>query len=156
MRERIRLAKSAYEKLKKELEHLVRVVRPANIESIRHAAGHGDLTENAAYQIAKEEQAMLETRIKELEMKLASAEIVDVPKINNGVIALGSRIKLLQKGIKSILEIELVDAEETDPSSGKVSIASPVGKALLGKKAKQEVLVKTPKSNIEYEIVSVD
>lgn len=141
------------EKLKFELKELIEVRRPEIISRIKGAKELGDLSENAEYSAAKEEQSFIEGRIRELEELIKHTKIVDAASSKNGLINVGSNVKVKVEGDED--EFEVVGPTESDPTHGKISIDSPVGKALLGHKAKDTVAVETPDGKIQYQILAV-
>jgi transcription elongation factor GreA len=144
-----------YEKLKAELERLLRVERPRNIREIEEARAHGDLSENAEYHAAKERQSHIEGRIMELQDKLSRAEVIDPAKLGGSRVAFGARVKVYDLGADEEYVFYLVGPEEADARAGKISISSPVGKALLGKEVGDTVRVQAPARVIEYEVLEI-
>ncbi len=144
-----------YRKMQEELEHLLKVERPKNIRDIEEARAHGDLSENAEYTAAKEKQSFLEGRIIDLKQKLAVAEVIDTSKINQSRAAFGARVKVLDIGADEEYIFYLVSTEEADVKAGKISINSPVGRALLGKEPGDTVTVKAPARTLEYEVLDI-
>jgi len=128
----VKISKENYEKLKKELEYLEKEERKKIAEKLKIAASHGDLSENAEYAIAKEEQANLEQKILEIKKILETAQIIQ--KIDEEKIDVGSKVKLLDLDTNKIMQIEIVGYGEVDPVKGKISENSPLGKNLLNKK----------------------
>jgi transcription elongation factor GreA len=145
-----------YQKLKEELDRLIRIERPKNIQEIAEARAHGDLSENAEYHAAKERQSFIEGRIKELQSKLSMADVIDPSKINQSKVAFGATVKVLDVEADNEYEFTLVGPEEADVKNGKISISSPVGRALLGKEVGDIVVVKAPARTIEYEILEIN
>jgi len=143
--------KEGLEKLKKELEYLKTVKRREIAENLRHAASFGDLSENFAYQQAKEEQAFLESRILELEEKIKNAQIIK--KKSSNKVEIGSTVVLSSNGKKE--QFQIVGPEEVDPFQGKISYQSPLGKLLLGKAVGQVIEVKSPDRKIKYKILDI-
>jgi len=146
------LTKEGLEKLKKELNYLKEVQRKEIGKLLKHTASFGDLSENAAYQEAKEEQAFLEGKILELEKTLKSAEIINYQ--NNQQVDVGSRVQIKLEGEKTI-DLQIVGTSESNPSKGKISHLSPLGKALLGKKKGDCLKIKTPEGNVQYKILDL-
>lgn len=146
------LTKEALEKFKKELTYLENVKRKEIAERIRHAASFGDLKENAAYDEAKDAQGFLEGRILELKKIIANTRVVD--KKANGKIQIGSTVSVESEGEKS--EFQIVEPEEADACSGKISHQSPLGEALYGKRKGAKVKVETPGGKLEYRILEID
>jgi transcription elongation factor GreA len=142
------------EKLKEELNQLKNTKRKEVANRIQAAKDFGDLSENAEYSDAKEEQAFTEGRIAELEEFLRSAVVIK-EKSANGGINLGSRIRIKEKKTGAIKEYEIVGSQEADPLAGKISNESPMGKAFIGRKVGDVVQITVPKGVIEYEIVEI-
>mgnify|MGYP001135003776 CR=1 FL=1 len=147
-----RLTEAGVEELKKELEDLI-AARGAIAERIKTAREFGDLSENAEYQSARQEQEKNENRIAELEHILANVEIIKTPKSDSKV-QLGSTVKLKSKDGKT-KEFQVVGTVEADPLAGKISDESPIGQALIGKKEGEEVEIKTPAETTTYTIVEI-
>jgi transcription elongation factor GreA len=141
--------------LKKELEQLKTVERPKNIEAIEVARAHGDLSENAEYDAAKEKQAFIQGRINELEFKLANAQIIDPTNLPKDKVVFGSKILLENIDTEDEVEYQLVGPEESDIDKGLISVSSPIGKAILGKAPGDEVTVQAPGGKRIYEIVEI-
>jgi len=144
------LTKEGLEKLKKELDYLKKTKRKEIVENLRHAASFGDLSENFAYQQAKEDQAFLESRILELEEKIKNVKIIKKGLSNK--VTIGSTVFLSLDGKKE--HFQIVGPEETDPFQGKISYESPLGKALLGKSIGQIIEVEGTEKN-KYKIVDI-
>ena len=152
---RVPMTPEGHQKLKEELDRLVKVERPKNIKDIAEARAHGDLSENAEYHAAREKQSFLEGRIQELQSSLSLAEIIDPSKINQSRVAFGARVKVSDVDADVEYEFTLVGTEEADVKSGKISITSPVARALIGKEVGDIAVVKAPARTIEYEIVEI-
>ncbi len=145
------LSREAYEKLKKELAYLETEKRKEVAERLQQAASFGDLTENAAYDDAKDAKSFLEGKIAELKELLRSAKIAD--KAGANFAAIGS--KLVIAGDEEEMELEIVSPSESDPLKGKISYESPLGKALLKKKKGDTAEVKIPGGKIKYKIIKI-
>ncbi|MCF8192558.1 MAG: transcription elongation factor GreA [Burkholderiales bacterium] len=144
------------EKLKAELHHLKTVERPRVIDSIAEARSHGDLSENAEYDAAKERQSFLEGRIAEIESKLGNAQIIDPATLDaDGRCVFGATVELedLESGTK--VTYQIVGEDEADLKQGKISISSPTARALIGKEAGETAEVQAPGGVREYEILDV-
>jgi transcription elongation factor GreA len=142
--------------LKAELERLTKVERPTVITAIAEARAHGDLKENAEYHAAKEKQGFIEGRIKEVEGKLANAQVINVKDIpHTGKVIFGTTVELLNVEDESIVKYQLVGEDEADHTVGKISIGSPIAKALVGKSEGDVVEVRIPSGVVSYEIVEV-
>jgi transcription elongation factor GreA len=147
------LSKEKYEELKLELEHLKTVRRKEIAESLEYAKSLGDLAENAEYHEARETQANIEDRIKKLEVLLQSAVIVN--RHHTEVVGIGSSVLLERGGEKKHNTYKIVGSEEADLANGKLSVASPLGHILLGKKKGDAVVVKAPGGDAHYTIVDI-
>ena len=149
------ISRNGYNNLHKELENLKKVIRPRVMKAIEEARAHGDLSENAEYEAAKERQSFVEKKIQEIEQKLANSEIIDNLKLPNGKVGFGSVVTLENLNHGGQVTYQIVGPDESDISSGKISIVSPLGKALLGKEAEDEVIVKTPGGAKNYTILKI-
>ena len=148
-----KLTPEAYEKLKKELEYLKTEGRKEIAERLKHAASFGDLTENFAYQQAREDQELLEIRIAELESILNDAVIITKRK-NKKIVEVGSLVTILYDGEEQ--RFQIVEPEEANPTAGKISFKSPLGQAILGKKSGQAVIVETPNGKVKCKILKIE
>lgn len=153
--QRIPLTPEGYRKLEEELERLVKVDRPKNIQAIAEARAHGDLSENAEYHAAKEQQSFIAGRIDELKSKLARAQVIDPSKIRQSKVAFGAKVRVMDVEADEEYIFTLVGPEEADVKSGKISISSPVGRALIGKEIGETAIIKAPARTIEYEIEEI-
>ena len=144
-----------HQTMKEEIERLLKVERPKNIKDIAEARSHGDLSENAEYHAAREKQSFLEGRIQELQSKMSMAEIIDVSMINQSRVAFGARVKVVDIEADEEYVFHLVGSEEADVKSGKISVTSPVGRALIGKEVGDLAVVKAPARTIEYEVTGI-
>ena len=145
-----------HKKLKEEIDRLIRIERPSVIKEIEIAIGHGDLSENAEYTYGKEKQALLETRIRDLQERLASSEIIDVenrPKSDR--IVFGSRVTIADVDTNEKKIYQILGRDDSDIGRGIISVDSPLGRALIGKQQQEFVEVKTPNGLREYEILEV-
>jgi transcription elongation factor GreA len=140
-------------KLNEELKHLIEVKRKEVIERIREAAAHGDLSENADYAQAREEQSFVEGRIQEIEEMVKNAEIITAAT-NHSVVSIGASVRVKVGGKER--KYAIVGSNEANPSEGKISNESLVGKALLGKRVGDKVHITTPAGETEYEIVAIE
>ena len=147
--------KEGLEKAKKELEHLIGEKRKEVTEKIKVARSFGDLSENSEYDEAKNEQAMVEAKIKELEAAIATAEIFDEENISDDVITIGSVVKVYDCELKETAEYTIVGSAEADPMEDKISDRSPLGAALMGRKAGETVKVEAPAGLLKYKIKSI-
>ncbi len=149
------ITKPGYEKLKIELQRLQRVERPTVIKAIEEARAHGDLSENAEYEAAKDKQGIIEGKILELNNQIANSEIVDLPEKVNGKVIFGCTVKVEDMETGEVSSYQLVGPYEADIQSGTLSVSSPIGKALIGKEEGDEVKVQTPKGIRNIEIVEI-
>lgn len=150
------ITKEGYEKVKEELDHLVKVVREELRITIAEARELGDLKENAEYHAAKEKQGIVEGRIGQLQGIVANSKVIDVKSINSDVIVFGATVTLLNVEKDETVKYQIVGEHESDMTRGRVSFNSPLGKALLGKEEGDTVIVKAPKGEIEYEVEAID
>jgi transcription elongation factor GreA len=143
------------QKLRDELQHRKSVERPAITAMIAEARAHGDLSENAEYHAAKERQGFNEGRIKEIEDKLARAEIIDPSKLAGEKIAFGATVKLFNTDTEEEVQYQILGADEADINAGSISITSPMARSLLGKEVGDEVKIRTPGGERLYEVLEV-
>jgi transcription elongation factor GreA len=153
--DRVPVTKEGYEALKKELENLKRVERPENIKAIEEARAHGDLSENAEFAAAKDRQGFIEGRIGELSFKLANADIILPDKLPKDRAVFGSKVLLENIDTGEEVEYLLVGPDESDIGKGRISISSPLGKAILGKKPGDELTLMVPGGKRIYEFVEI-
>ncbi len=149
------ITKKGYEALKAELDRLRKVERPRVIEAIAEARAHGDLSENAEYDAAKERQGFIESRIAELESKLADARIIEVAGRTSETIVFGATVVLIEQESQQQKQYMLVGQDEADLKDGKISVQSPVGRALIGRRVGDLVEVTTPARIVEYEVLEI-
>ena len=142
-------------KLQDELSQLKTIERPRISAQIAEARDKGDLSENAEYDAAKDAQGMLELRISKLEEVIANARIVDESKLDNSKALVLSKVKIKNKGNGQMMTYTLVAENEADLKSGKISVSSPIGKGLLGKKVGDVAIIEVPSGEIKFEIVSI-
>ena len=147
---------NGFNELELELKTLKSEERPNIIKAIAEAREHGDLSENAEYHAAKEQQSFIEGRILELEDKLRRADVIDPKNINSDKIVFGATITLFDSNIEKEITFKIVGVDETDVDKGLISISSPVAKSLLGKMEGDIVTVKTPGGIINYEIEKIE
>ncbi|MEL6711102.1 MAG: transcription elongation factor GreA [Pseudomonadota bacterium] len=144
------------ERLRQELHNLKTVERPRIIQAIAEARAHGDLKENAEYHAAREQQGFVEGRIKEIEASLSYAQIIDVTQLNaDGKVVFGSTVELLDLDTEETVRYQIVGEQEADIKQGRLSIASPIARALIGKHTEDEVSLTVPGGKREFEIVAV-
>ncbi len=153
--ERQPMTVSGKSRLESELKHLITVERPSVIKAIEEARGHGDLSENADYDAAKERQGFIESRISELEGKIADARIVEINGRTSETIVFGATVLVVEQESQSKKQYTLVGQDEADMKFNKISVQSPVGRALIGKRVGDFVEVKTPVKMVEYEVVEI-
>jgi transcription elongation factor GreA len=145
------------ERLRAELNELKTERRPRIIQAISDAREHGDLRENAEYHAAREQQSFCEGRIKEIEGKLADAEIIDVGQIKpTGRVMFGTTVTLLNLDTDKRVVYQIVGEDEADVRAGRISVGSPISRAIMGKEIGEEIVVKAPAGDIEYEIEAVE
>jgi transcription elongation factor GreA len=153
--ERILLTPDGQRKLQEELDRLVKVERPQNVQAIAEARAHGDLSENAEYHAAKERQSFMEGRIIELKDKLSRADVIDPSTLSHDRISFGATVTLMDIDSEEESVYTLVGTEEADVKEKKISITSPVGKALIGKEVGDEVTINAPGRTASYEIAEI-
>ena len=154
--DKIPMTAAGYTLLEQELKHCQQVERPRIIQQITDARSHGDLSENAEYHAAKEAQSHNEGRIAELEDKLARAEVIDVSKLSGDTIKFGATVTLIDEDTDEKKIWQLVGEPEADAKKGKISITSPLARALLGKKKGSNIEVVAPGGAKAYEVVKVE
>ena len=153
--ERIPITKEGYEALKKEVEYLKRVERPKNIKAIEEARSHGDLTENAEFEAAKDRQAFISGRLNELEYKLFCADIIDSRSLPKDKAVFASSVKLENIDTGESVTYKLVGPDESNIDKGRISVTSPLGKAIIGKKPGDEIALKTPGGRRSFELIEI-
>lgn len=153
--ERIPMTREGYQTLKKELEYLKSIERPRVIRAIEEARSHGDLSENAEYDAAKERQAFIEGRVSELGYKLGNAEIIDVDNRPKDRAVFACTVVLENVDTGEDVEYQLVGPEESDIEKGRISVTSPLGKAIIGKKPGEEIVLNAPGGKRVYELVDI-
>jgi transcription elongation factor GreA len=154
--EKVPMTVPGYEDLQQEIKKLKTIERPLIIEAIAEARKHGDLSENAEYHAAKEQQSLNEGRISDLEDKLSRATVIDISKLSGNTIKFGAKIKLIDEDTEEKSSYQIVGEFESDVSKGKLSITSPIARALMGKAKGDSVEVATPGGGKSYEVLSVD
>lgn len=153
--EKIPMTAAGHEAMEQELKHLKSVERPRIIAAISEARKHGDLSENAEYHAAKEQQGLNEARVAELEDTLARAEVIDVSKLSGKTVKFGATVKLVDEDTDEEVTYQIVGDNEADVKKGKISISSPISRALIGKTVGDSVEVATPGGGKSYEILKV-
>lgn len=149
------MTKEGYKKLQEELEHLKKIERPKNIKDIAEARAHGDLSENAEYAAAKERQSFIAGRMQDLEYKLAIAEVIDSSSFTSDKVVFGATVSLIDLFKGEAKRYKIVGEDEVDLKNGKISLVSPVGRALIGNKVGDVVTIKAPAGDREYEIQGI-
>ena len=150
------MTSKGYQFLVEELKRLKSVERPKNMREIEEARGHGDLSENAEFHAAKDRQSLLDLQIRETEDKLARAQVIEVCKLSGDKVVFGATVSLTDGGTGDKVVYQIVGDHEAEPKNGKISISSPVARALIGKSEGDEVQVHTPTGIRTFEILSVE
>lgn len=156
MEDKVILSQGGYDKLKDELKYLLKTKRPEASEAMKAARAHGDLSENAEFDAAKNEQAIVEARIADLQEKLANARIIDESQMSTDQVFIGAKVTLFDCEFDEEIEYWIVGAEEADLAKNKISINSAVAKALLGKKVGDVVDAKIPAGTVQYKILKIE
>jgi transcription elongation factor GreA len=152
---KVPITREGLERLRGELRHILTVERPKNIKAIEEARSHGDLNENAEYHAAKERQSLLNAKINELETAINTSEVIEIDELRGERIVFGTKVELenLASGQKVIYQ--LVGPYESEPESGKISVTSPLGKALIGKEEGDTVKINTPGGIQEFDVLEI-
>jgi transcription elongation factor GreA len=153
--EKIPMTAGGYRALEDEIQHLKLVERPTVIKMIAEARAHGDLSENAEYHAAKERQAFIEGRVMDLEDKLSRAEVIDVSRLSGKTVKFGATVTLADEDTDTKVKYQIVGDHEADAKKGRISISSPIARALIGKAAGDTVEVAAPGGARSYEILKV-
>ena len=153
--ERVPITRKGYEALQEELEYLKKVERPKNIKDIEEARSHGDISENAEFEAAKDRQAFIGGRINDLEDKLARAEIIDPDTMPKDRAVFSSLVVLENIDTGENVEYQLVGPDESNIEQGLISVSAPLGKAIIGKKPGDEIILQTPGGKRSYELVEI-
>jgi transcription elongation factor GreA len=153
--DKIPITKAGFEKLKKELETIKNVFIPENVRDIEIARGHGDLSENAEYSAAKERQSFLHGKSQELENNLATCNIIDLKGLTTDKVVFGCFVKIADSDSDEEIKYQLVGPFESDINQNKISVTSPIGKAMIGKHIGDEINVKTPGGSRDFEIIDI-
>jgi transcription elongation factor GreA len=154
--ERIPMTQSGYKALEDEINQLKSVERPSIIKMIAEARAHGDLSENAEYHAAKERQAFIEGRVMELEDQLGRADVIDVSKLSGATVKFGATVSLVDEDTDEKRKYQIVGDLEADAKRGRISISSPIARALIGKGKGDTVEVAAPGGARSYEILKVE
>lgn len=154
--QRVPVTISGFQKLKDELARLKTVERPRIIAAIAEARAHGDLKENAEYHAAREQQSFIEGRIHQIEAKLAHCHVIDISTINNeGKVIFGATVTLCDVDTDNEVTYTIVGDDEADIKNNKISVSSPIARAVIGKFEDDEVVVQTPQGQVIYQIITV-
>ena len=156
MKETYPVTKKGYEILKKELKQLLNTDRPAVVNAISSAREHGDLKENAEYHAAKEQQGFIEGRIQELNAKMANANVIDIEKLSGDKVIFGATVTFEDIDTEEVSNYQIVGDDESDIRKNKISISSPIARALIGRTAGETLTIPIPKGKIEIEILKVE
>jgi transcription elongation factor GreA len=151
----IPMTREGYQRLQEELKRLIRVDRPKVVQDIAEARSHGDLSENAEYDAAKERQSFIEGRIKELNDKIARAQVINPAELDVEKIVFGATVTLFDVDTNNEVTYQIVGEDEADIKAGKISVNSPVGKALIGHRLDDEVRVIVPSGTKVYEVTNI-
>lgn len=138
-----------------EIKHLKSVERPRIIKAIEEARSHGDLSENAEYHAAKEQQGWTEARVAELEDKISRADVIDISRLSGDTVTFGAKVTLVDEETEAKVAYQIVGEFEADVKKGKISVTSPIARAIIGKRKGDSVEVNTPGGGKSYEIVKV-
>jgi transcription elongation factor GreA len=153
---RVPMTSRGYQALMEELKRLKSVERPKNVREIEEARGHGDLSENAEFHAAKERQSLLDVQIRDIEDKLARAQVIEVSKLSGDRVVFGATVSLADGDTGEKVVYQIVGDHEAEPKNGKISISSPVARALIGRSEGDEVQAHTPTGVRSFEILSVE
>jgi transcription elongation factor GreA len=150
------MTEEGYRNLQEELKRLVRVERPRVVQDIAEARSHGDLSENAEYDAAKNRQSFIEGRIQELNDKIARAQVINPATLNSDKVVFGASVTLYDVDAEAEVTYQIVGEDEADLKHGKISVTSPVGRALIGHRLEDEVCIKVPSGLRTYEIIAIE
>lgn len=153
--DKVPITKEGFDKLKKDLETLKNVAIPENVRDIEVARSHGDLSENAEYAAAKERQSFLHGKVQELENNLASCNIIAISGINSDKVVFGCYVTIADIESGEEIKYQLVGPFESDINQNKISVTSPIGRAMIGKKIDSDIVVKTPGGTRNFQIVDI-
>jgi len=154
--EKVPMTAEGYHTLDEDLKRLKTLERPAVIAAIAEARAHGDLSENAEYHAAKERQGWIEGQIADIEDKMARAQVIDVSKLSGSQVKFGATVSVVDEDTEDSARYQIVGEHEADVKSGKISIASPIARAMIGKEMGDVVEVNTPGGVKAYEILKVE
>ncbi len=153
---RVPMTQKGYQRLMEELKRLKGVERPKVVQEIEEARGHGDLSENAEFHAAKERQSLLDVQIREIEDRLARAQVIEISKLSGDRVVFGATVTLADGDTGDNVVYQIVGDHEAEPKNGKISISSPIARALIGKSEGDEVQVRTPTGIRTFEILGLD
>ena len=156
MKESYPVTTKGYELLKKELNQLIKTDRPAVVNAISTAREHGDLKENAEYHAAKEQQGFIEGRIQELNAKLTNSNVIDIEKLSGDKVVFGATVTFEDIDTEEVSNYQIVGEYESDIKQNKISISSPIARALIGRSAGETLTIPIPKGKIDIEILKVE
>ncbi len=154
--DQVPITKSGFEKLNAELHELKTVKRPEVIQDIATAREYGDLSENAEYHAAKEQQSFIEGRIQELEFVLGKAQVIDPSELSGDTVKFGATVTIVDEETDEEKTFQIVGDYESDTDKGKISISAPIARALIGKSEGDSISVRTPKGECDYEILNIE
>lgn len=155
MNPKVPMTPQGHKQLQKQLKKLKNEERPQNVRDIAEARAHGDLSENAEYHAAKERQSFIEGKIAELNSKLVCAEVIDPAKIKTERVSFGLQVALVNLATEEEVTYQIVGEDEADIKAGKISVFSPVARAMIGKEVGEEIEVRAPSGIIGYEILDI-
>lgn len=155
MIDKIPMTEAGHAAMMDEIKHLKSVERPRIIRAIEEARSHGDLSENAEYHAAKEQQGWTEARVAELEDKISRAEVIDISKLSGDTVKFGARVTLVDEDTEDEAAYQIVGEFEADVKKGLISVSSPIARAIIGKRKGDSVEVATPGGGKSYEILKV-
>ena len=153
--DKIPMTEAGHAAMMEEIKHLKSVERPRIIRAIEEARSHGDLSENAEYHAAKEQQGWTEARVAELEDKISRAEVIDISKLSGDTVKFGAKVTLVDEDTEDKAIYQIVGEFEADVKKGMISVSSPIARAIIGKRSGDSVEVATPGGGKSYEIVKV-
>jgi transcription elongation factor GreA len=153
---RVPMTQQGYQRLMEELKRLKAVERPKNVREIEEARGHGDLSENAEFHAAKERQSLLDVQIRDIEDKLARSQVIEISKLSGDKVVFGATVTLSDEDSGEKVMYQIVGDHEAEPKNGKISISSPIARALIGKTEGDEVQVRTPTGVRNFSILSLE
>jgi transcription elongation factor GreA len=153
---RVPMTQQGYQRLMEELKRLKAVERPRNVREIEEARGHGDLSENAEFHAAKERQSLLDVQIREIEDKLARSQVIEISKLSGDKVVFGATVTLSDEDSGEKVMYKIVGDHEAEPKNGRISISSPIARALIGKTEGDEVQVRTPTGVRNFSILSLE